>query len=119
MRYAMRKLDLDAILAVPAVTIDNEALSDSAKTLIWASAVDAGYTDPKKVIEDYELTTVASLSTTTIVSWKKFVADFEDMKATLDDFDYETPEQYLTAFSYITLPDGRYLLTGWNNSRTS
>lgn len=95
----------------PAVTMNGEELDGIAKALIWAQAVDEGYTDPAKVIEDWNLTGDANLSTCVLTTMDKLQSDFKEMQKMDPDMYPQGFDQYWNNFPIATeLPDGRWLV---------
>lgn len=106
----MKQLDAQAVMAAPAVTMDGEELGPAAKALIWAQAVEEGYTDPAKVIEDWNLTGDQNLSTCVITTRDALKDDFADIEAN-DPGIYKDFEDYWTGFPIrILLPDGHWVI---------
>lgn len=111
MLNGMKQLDAQAIMAAPAVTMDGKELGPAARSLIWAQAVEEGYTDPAKVIEDWSLTGDANLSVCVLTTMDKLKADFEDMVEQYPDLYPGGFEEYWGNFPItIALPDGRWLV---------
>lgn len=110
MLNGMKQLDAQAIMAAPAVTMDGEELGPAAKALIWAQAVEEGYTDPAKVIEEWDLTSDKRQSTCNFATMSELKADFAEI--TKDDPGmYKDFEDFWEGFPIrILLPDGRWLI---------
>lgn len=107
----MERLDAQALMAAPAVTMDGEDIGPAARALIWAQAVDEGYRDPAKVIEDWSLTGDANLSVCVLTTMDKLKADFEDAVEQDPDLYPGGFEEYWGNFPItIALPDGRWLV---------
>lgn len=111
LKIGLQRLDAKAIMDAPAVTMDGEALDGAAKALIWAQAVDEGYTDPAKVIEDWSLTGDANLSVCVHTTMDKLKSDFAEMQKQDPSLYPEGFEQYWDNFPIaIELPDGSWLV---------
>ena len=111
LRKGVSQLPVAAIMAAPAVTMDGEQLDGVAKALIWAQAVDEGYTDPAKVITDWSLTGNADLSVCVRTTVDKLKSDLAEMQEQDPGMYPGGFEEYWDNFPItIELPDGSWLV---------
>ena len=111
LREGVNKLPVSEIMAAPAVTMDGEQLDGVAKALIWAMAVDEGFTDPQKVISEWNLTGDSNLSTCVHTTMDKLQSDFAEMQKQDPNMYPGGFEQYWSNFPItLQLLDGSWLV---------
>ena len=111
LRRGIDQLPASALMACVVVTMDGEQLDGIAKALIWAQAVDEGFTDPRKVVDAWNLTDNPNLSTCVHTTMDKLQSDFAEMKEQDPDMYPGGFDEYWGNFPItLQLPDSSWLV---------